>query len=293
MSKFFKALQQAELERTRRTETERPPVTEPAQPPARPGLTVVEPAPRPEARTERRERANGLDEHLVGITAPDSAEAEQYRSLRFHLERLREERGSCVIAVSSPAPSDGKTTTAINLAAILSRDTESKVVLFDTDLRKPSIGGALGLKTPREKGLVNALGGNGALNLDDLAIRCTPSSLDVVLAGQRVESPYELLKSARLKDLVDEARSRYHYVILDTPPVVAFADCQAIGERVDGFLIVVAAHRTPRKLVEETLNLLEPGKVLGFIFNDDDRPLAGYGAYYYYSYGNMAKDGFR
>jgi Mrp family chromosome partitioning ATPase len=68
---------------------------------------------------------------------------------------------------------------------------------------------------------------------------------------------------------------------LDTPPLVPYPDCRVIGKWVDGFIVVVAAHKTPRKLVEEALQVMDPAKIVGLIFNRDDRPVSGY--YYYAS----------
>jgi Mrp family chromosome partitioning ATPase len=80
-----------------------------------------------------------------------------------------------------------------------------------------------------------------------------------------------------------DARSFYDYVVIDTPPVVPLADCRLLGRLVDGFIVVVAANKTPRKLLAEALNLLDPAKVIGLVFNGDNRPLAAYYGYYGYS----------
>jgi len=69
-------------------------------------------------------------------------------------------------------------------------------------------------------------------------------------------------------------------IMIDTPPAVPFADCRLLSRWVDAFLVVVGAHRTPRKLLNETLDVLDPGKVAGVIFNQDDQPLLN--AYYRY-----------
>ena len=81
----------------------------------------------------------------------------------------------------------------------------------------------------------------------------------------------------------EEARRRYDYIVLDVPPLCPVQDCRVIAHWVDGFLLVVAAHHTPRRLVEEALNVVERGKVLGFVFNGDDHPppsFYGYHGYY-------------
>ena len=90
--------------------------------------------------------------------------------------------------------------------------------------------------------------------------------------------------------LIDEARSQYDYVLLDTPPVVPVPDTALISRHVDGYLVVVAANSTPRRLLGETLNLLSPSAVLGLVFNRDDRPLYGYyGGHYRQYFRNYVK----
>jgi Mrp family chromosome partitioning ATPase len=85
-----------------------------------------------------------------------------------------------------------------------------------------------------------------------------------------------VLKSPRLGELLEQARCQYDYVVLDTAPLLAVPDSRLIGKWVDGFLVVVAAHKTPRKLVVETLDLMEPARLIAFLFNGDDEPLSGY-----------------
>jgi Mrp family chromosome partitioning ATPase len=99
-------------------------------------------------------------------------------------------------------------------------------------------------------------------------------NLSVLTAGQLPAAPYEVLKSPRLGELLAEARRRFDYIVLDTPPLVSVPDCRVIGKWVDGFLIVVTAHRTSRKLLEEALKVTEPAKIVGLVFNGDDRHLS-------------------
>jgi Mrp family chromosome partitioning ATPase len=109
--------------------------------------------------------------------------------------------------------------------------------------------------------------------------RLSPYNLSLLPAGEPPPAPYEVLESPRLGELLEQARERYDYVVLDTPPIVSVPDCRVIGRWVDGFLVVVAAHRTPRKLLEEALNLMEPSRVIGLVLGHDDRSLSGYGSY--------------
>lgn len=223
----------------------------------------------------------GIDSHLVSLVAPGSAEAEQYRRLRVIVERIHEAGGSTAIAVSSPAAGDGKSTTAINLAGALAQDSGARVVLIEADLHQPSsiLRDHLALRGEDNPGLVDAVL-DPDLSLEVVVRRLSAFNLSVLLAGSYAAAPYEVLKAARFGEILAEARRRYDYVILDVPPFVPVADCRLIEPWLDGFLMVVAAHRTPRRALEEAFNLMKPEKSLGLIFNGDDAS-----ARYYYRYG--------
>src|SRR3954470_4138391 len=96
---------------------------------------------------------SNIDKRLVSLTAPSSMEAEQYQSLRLKLEHLQRERQIRVIGVTSPGARDGKTVTAINLAAALAQGSNARVLLVEADLRRPSIGRYLGLGGVARPGL--------------------------------------------------------------------------------------------------------------------------------------------
>ena len=219
-----------------------------------------------------------VDEHLVSLITPDTFEADQYRVLRHTVEQRRRTAGLGVVAVSSAGAGDGKTTTAINLAGALAQDRAARVLLVDCDLRGSAMARRLGLAEGR--GLVQAIV-DPLLTLDD-AIRHLPRfNLDVMGAGFETASPYELLKSPRLGELFDAARRRYDYVVVDTPPILPFPDCRVLGKVVDGFLVVIHAHRTPRRLVDEALGILPKELLLGVVFNGEDGALSpSYHPYY-------------
>lgn len=228
--------------------------------------------------------AKGVNEHLVSLLTTASFEAERYLMLRHKVERLRKTTGLSVVAISSPVVGDGKTTTAINLAGVLAQAPGAKVLLVDGDLRRPAVAARLGGVRPAGGGLRELVADPG-LALSDV-VQYEPSvRLFVIPAHPSEDNPYELFKSSRFGDLMEQARRQYDYVVIDTPPLVLVSDCRLIAQWVDGFLVVVAAHKTPRKLLEEALTTLDPDKVAGLIFNGDDRPLSGYARYYgYYNY---------
>ena len=217
-------------------------------------------------------------ERLVSFLSPSSFEAEQYRGLRH----IVEESGRHVVAVTSPTPGDGKTTTAINLAGALAQASETRVLLVEADLRQPRIGDQLGLGGSDTRGLADALADDG-FTLPDVVRHLPRFNLSVLLAGRSPASPYEALHSSRLDELLEEARSHYAYVVVDTPPVVPVPDCRLIARLVDGFLILVGAHQTRRELLQEALAALDSTKILGLVFNGDDRRRRGYHGYGSYS----------
>ena len=276
MSKFFKALEQAERDRALQRGGA-PRSTDPKAAPA-PEIKSAEPVTfqRPPA-----DSAGGVDDHLISLVAPAAFEAEQYRALRHIVEQLHKTRDLRIVAVSSPGVGDGKSITAINLAGALAQAPDARVLLVDADLRRPSVASLLALGGSDGPGLVNAIL-DPTVTLEQVARPRLPFNLSVIAAGQVPPSPYEVLKAPRLGELLEEARRHYDYIVLDAPPLCPVQDCRVIAHWVDGFLLVVAAHHTPRRLVEEALNVVERGKILGFIFNGDDHPPSGYSGYYGY-----------
>jgi capsular exopolysaccharide synthesis family protein len=310
MSKFFKALEQTRRDRGlsrgdqttpfHTPEIPAPVATAPGRPveptvvdeeearPRRGGMPTESDAgderPRPQPRLPAADTEEGLDEHLVSLVAPAALQAEQYRALRHIVEQMQRTTELKVIAVSSPGMGDGKTITAVNLAGALAQSSDARVLLIDADLRRPALGRLLHMSAPRNADLASAIL-DPRLTLEHILQERPPFNLSVICAGQTPPSPYELLQSPRFGELIEEARRQYDFVIIDTPPLAPVQDCRVIGRWVDGFLLVVAAHRTPRRLLEDSLAVLDRAKILGIVFNRDDRSVADrYRGYYGESY---------
>jgi len=302
MSKFFEALEKAEQERILRQQAEeadnsgaRAPSYPAERRSSEPAHAPDYPAAKPEVREntssppkwsfEGARREGVVEDHLVSLLTPASAEAEQYRTLCCAVEQAHKDANLRVVAITSPGIGEGKTLTSINMAATLAQTPQTRVLLIDADLRQPAVGNHLGFDDLDGAGLIEAIQ-HPSLTLKDVERKLPTFNISVVTAGQSLESPYEALKSARVEALIEEARSRYDYIVVDTPPVIPVPDCRVIARWVEGFLIVVAAHQTPKRLLEETLNVFEPSKVLGLVFNRDDHPLSDYYGYAYaYGYG--------
>jgi capsular exopolysaccharide synthesis family protein len=236
--------------------------------------------PRESAAGERPARivddrtAASIDPHLVSLLSPTSFEAAQYRVLCHRIEQLDAERERRVLAVCAPGSGEGKTTTSINLAATLARTPGCDVLLIDADLRRPMVAPRLGLRRGLP-GLADLLR-DPALALEGVVRRRLSVNLAVLPAGRCTEDPYELLHSPRLGEILAAARQRFQRVVIDTPPLLPVPDWRLLDPWVDGFLLVVAAHRTPRKLLEESLNAMRPDQLVGMVFNADDGSLSRY-----------------
>jgi capsular exopolysaccharide synthesis family protein len=285
MSKFFEALERAQMEQARRTEVSSarttgrppPPAASSGEVPLAAPPVLGAPATAPKGSVDRPDH---VEEHLVSLCNPRSFEAEQYRVLRHVVETLRKNTNlGVVVAVTSPEAGDGKTTTSINLAGALAQSSQARVLLADFDFRRPKVAARLGLGGSR-RSLVDVLV-EPRLTLEDAVEHLPRFNLSVVPSGSAVGF-YELLKSPRVEALLEEARRRYDFIILDAPPFVPVPDCRLLAEWVDGFLIVVAAHRTPRGLLAETVKLIDLAKVVGVVFNGDDTLRRGgyYKSYY-------------
>jgi capsular exopolysaccharide synthesis family protein len=236
-------------------------------------------APMPVSVASSTSPSDAMADSLVSLLAPESVAADRYRALRYSVEALRTEAGMPVIALTSPTTGDGKTVTTLNLAGAFAQAEGARVLVVDADLRKPSVTKYLGLDG-RLPGLSRALR-SGEPQLDAIAHRVEPFNLWVVPAGTPDSSPCERLNSPALADLIREARRKFDCVLVDTPPAL-LPDCRLIERWVDGFLMLVTANKTPRRLLSDALKELDPAKVFGIVFNGDERTASRYYGYYQY-----------
>lgn len=229
-----------------------------------------------------RVRKPALDRRLVSFVAPRSLEAEQYRRLRNQLQAPATTRSLRVVAVTSPIAGDGKTLTVLNLAGAQAQLQSARVLVIDADLRRPSVARQLGLQRV-DRGIAEILRSPDVW-LHDVVQPVPHLNIDVLPCLEECEDAYELLASPRFAELVVKARALYDHVVLDTPPLVPVSDGTLIKSLIDGYIVVVSANSTPRRLVGEALSLLGPEAVVGIVFNRDLRPMFGryddYGSYF-------------
>jgi capsular exopolysaccharide synthesis family protein len=184
--------------------------------------------------------------------------------------------------VTSSGPQEGKSTTAINLGIAMAQ-SGSRVLLIDTDMRRPRLHKAFGVAN--EFGVSSLVVGEG--KLDD-AIKSTDiNGLFLMPCGPIPPNPAELLHTQAFSDLLNKLGERFDRIILDTPPVGAVADAVVLSTQVDGVVMVLKAGQTNRDVARRTVRALQDVKanIYGAVLNDVNLEKSKYGDYYYgYAY---------
>lgn len=222
---------------------------------------------------------------LIVNSMQQSPRAESFRALRTNLQFLNVGSKGRVFVVTSPNPSEGKTTTSLNLAFTLAQ-TGSRVAIVEGDLRLPTF--AEYLEIEGGAGLTDVL--IGRADLDDVLQRWGEDQFFVLPAGRIPPNPSELLGSAEMEKLLDTLREQFDYVIIDAPPTLAVTDAAVLGKRAAGLLMVVATGSTTKQELEGALEALETAgtNVLGVVATMvPSKKLGGYG-YGAYGYGGRS-----
>lgn len=252
----------------------------------------VSTTPNPYPRVEPIALKNEL---LVSATDPQSPMAEEYRKLKEMVIKLtKQDHTQNTLMVTSAMAMEGKTTTALNLAISMAQEYDHTVLLVDADLRKPSIERYLGLgPTP---GLTECLLDN--TEIPDVLLRTGIGKLMILPAGRIAPNPGELFSSQKMRDLITEIKSRYpdRYIIIDTPPVLPFAETRTMSRIVDGVVMVVKAGLSSMENIKDAMDAMQGANILGLVYNQAtiDTLTSSYAHYYkdyYSSYGNMSRTG--
>lgn len=214
--------------------------------------------------------------HLIAHNNLKSTFAEQYRLIRTNILFSSVDKEIKTIMVTSPEPSDGKSTTAANLAIVLAQQ-EKKVLLVDADLRKPSIHYMFNVSN--KNGLTSVL--TKRISQDKVIYKTHIPNLDILTSGPIPPNPSEILNSNAMETLMEELEDQFDYVIFDTPPVLAVTDPQILANKCDGVVIVVASGKTHKDRAVKAKELLEKAdaQLLGVVVNGVDSKS---GVYYEY-----------
>jgi protein-tyrosine kinase len=207
----------------------------------------------------------GFDPKLVVLSAPDSLEAENFKIMKSQILFPKSGEIPKLIMVTSAFPGEGKTFVAANLAVSLAQGINEHVLLVDCDLRKPTLNKILGYSNA--EGLYDYL--TGKRDLSDLIISTRVEKLSLLVGGRSFSHPGELLSSKKMKQFLQENKSRYEdrFVILDATPCQVTAETSALANYVDKVVFVVMAHKTPRETIQRSIENLGKNKILGIVFN--------------------------
>ncbi|MDG5466855.1 polysaccharide biosynthesis tyrosine autokinase [Deltaproteobacteria bacterium IMCC39524] len=219
--------------------------------------------------------------------SPRSAFAENYKALRAAVQLSKPEGAPKSILITSPGPSAGKTTTAVNLATALAQ-SEKKVLLIDADLRKPRVHKVF--SKSNKHGLSSYLsGGDGKQLLQKGPIE----NLTLITAGPIPPNPSELLSSKRMAQMIEDLSANYDVIICDSPPLMSVSDARVLSNLFEGTILVVRAHLTPFDLARKAIKSLADvnAPLLGMVINAIELKKSDY--YYndyYTSYGDEPEE---
>ncbi|MBY0496922.1 MAG: CpsD/CapB family tyrosine-protein kinase [Cyanobacteria bacterium] len=250
---------------------EAPAFVAPAPPPA--SAILAEPAPLPEHAIKVGDADRGkliVGEHV------DPAMVEQYRHLAAVLHHAQKASGVRTVMVTSALPAEGKTLTATNLALTLSESYQRRVLLIDGDLRRPRLREMFALRAT--EGLTDslALPREGKLPVHQI----TPN-LWVLTSGRMLPDPMSLLVSPSMKQLIDDAKDSFDWVVVDTPPIAILPDANLLASMIDTTLLVVSAQSTPYPMVQRAAQAVGTNRILGVVLNraEQNGLPANYGYY--------------
>ena len=235
-----------------------------ALPAERPAPQVEFPSPVPVSHDSQvvvKRSTLPADETLVTAPAPNRVSVEQYRRLASMLHEAQTERGLKSIIVTSAVPKEGKTLTAANLALTLSESYTRRVLVIDADLRRPSLHTVF--RIANNRGLSEVLRGE---RLDSVVVKLTPH-LSVLPSGHIDENPTAALSSERMRQLVEECKQKFDWVLLDTPPIGLLSDAQLVVRLAQSALFVIRAGVTPFQQVDRAIAELGRDYVFGIVLN--------------------------
>lgn len=214
---------------------------------------------------------------LITTANPKSAISEQYRTIRTNIQFSMIDSSFKVLACTSPSPGEGKSTTIANLAVTFAQQGQ-KVLLVDTDLRKPTIHQIMSISN--RQGLTNLI--TKKVNMKEAIVSTRINNLSVLPSGPIPPNPSELLGSARMTELLEKLSENFDLILFDTPPVLAVTDAQILGNRCDGVVLVIKSGQTEKKNLVKAKELLDRAQVnmIGVIINGADAKSADYQYYY-------------
>jgi protein-tyrosine kinase len=229
--------------------------------------------------TSNRKKFQKVERSLIALEDPKSPISEQYRTIRTNIEFSFIDEPMRSLMVTSSSPSEGKSTTAANLAIVFAQQGK-KVLLIDADLRKPTMHYTFRLNN--YTGLTSVL--THSSSLLSACQEANVENLYVLTSGPIPPNPAELLSSKTMDNCLQELYESFDLIIFDTPPVLAVTDAQILANKCDGTILVVASGKTEIGAAVKAKELLEAAnaKLLGVVLNQRKHREGQH--YYYYEY---------
>lgn len=224
---------------------------------------------------------------LITVAHPKSPISEQFRTIRTNINFMAIDKPIKTLAMTSANVSEGKSTVTDNLAVVWAQ-TGQKVLLIDSDLRRPTLHATFNKNN--QQGLTTVLtSGTNSVDLRQIIQESGVDNLDILTAGPIPPNPAELLNSQRMKTLLDTVKSIYDMVIVDVPPMLEVTDTQILSRSLDAVVLVVKQGQTQKLAIKRSVELLRLAKanLLGYVMNDVNTGSdAAYGYGYGYGAGN-------
>ena len=228
-----------------------------------------------------RKKSRYEERPLIVHGDPKAVGSEAFRTLRTNLQFTSPDQELKTILLTSVGLGDGKSTISSNLAVAWAQSGQ-RAVLVGCDLRKPVLHHIF--STANAPGLTGCLTGRATLDEIIIPIKQIPN-LDLIPSGPIPPNPAELLQSKAMSQVIAELRERYDVVLFDGAPSIAVTDAAVMANQVDGTVLVVKAHHTPRDVAIQAKTLLDQAnaKLLGVVLNAV-RPQDQKNFHYYYYY---------
>ncbi|MCG3120094.1 MAG: hypothetical protein ALAOOOJD_02699 [bacterium] len=232
--------------------------------------------------------ARRMVSRLITHFAPKSPISEAYRTFRTNIQYTKLDRELKAFLVTSPGPGEGKSTSVANLAITMSQ-MGSKVLLIDSDLRRPVLHSIFNID--RRVGLSNVLVGRATI--EEAAQTTEIENLFVMPCGTLPPNPSELLGSSAMKTTLEGMKQKFDIVLFDSPPIIAVTDAAVLSSLLDGVIIVIKSGQTDREAAFRAFTLMKNVKtrVLGALLNGVHIESMYGSYYYYYHYYYYGKDG--
>jgi tyrosine-protein kinase Etk/Wzc len=208
---------------------------------------------------------------------------ESLRSMRTAIHFASKTAKNNIIMISGPAPEVGKSFTSTNLAVILAQ-SKKRILIIDADMRRGNLDQYFGMVN--QLGLAEYL--NDQLESDHVMKKTNVKNLDLITRGKSPNNPSELLNCGKFKQLLDYLSTKYDYIIIDTPPILAVTDGLIISQYVGMNILVARFAKTQIKELEIVINRFKQvnSQVTGIILNDIQKSTLGYNYSYTYHYEN-------